>query len=451
MNKKILIAIIPIAMLVIFFAVIKDKNIQMDNSNFTYTGPHGNLSEVKVAALYEKVTDRDLTGGRSLDETVRILKETRADLVFRGFWIWNAPVPESPDNIPPEIVNLVVERLNIKPEQVPELIERSGLSYEELKKSITAIKKEMPGVILVGAIPAQSIGRIEINPITGKSYNNEDTWSMALDPQKWNLNYTYEGKPLTKEEFQKFHATNNQETFKNGYDYRKAYGYFPDITNPDFQELFLGWAKKQIDSGADAIWIDLLHAQAQALFAMTKDMNSPAVKESYDAASKMVDEIHKYGESKGKYIYVGTWSEPAIDYHGVQSKLDFVTTTPSPEEIYYGKFDEARWNRISTGIKDKFGNIPHFAFIDWGGRQDAPIDVFSQRLNTEQQKEFLKKADEFFAGKGIIFIYPVHGADFWGSAKVRAFGKFTKYDALAPEFDTYGTIKELANKKAEGK
>jgi len=31
---------------------------------------------------------------------------------------------------------------------------------------------------------------------------------------------------------------------------------------------------------------------------------------------------------------------------------------------------------------------------------------------------------------------------------VLAFGTLTKYDALAPEFDTFGTIKELAQAKA---
>ncbi len=448
MDKKIIIAIGIIAVFVIFFAFIKIKNIQTDNSNIAYTGPRGNLSEVRVATLYEKVTDRELVGGRSLEETVRVLKETRTDFIFRGFWIWNGPVPESPDNIPPEIVNLAAERLNIKPEQVPELIHKSGLSYKELRSSISAIKKGMPGVIFVGAIPAQSVGRIEINPITGKTLTVEDTWRMALDPQKWNLNYMYEGKLLTKEEFQKLIAANNQEAFGQGYDYRKAYGYFPDMTNPDFQELFLSWAKKQIDSGADAIWIDLLYTQAQALYTMTNETNSPAVKESYDAASKIVDEIHKYGESKGKYIYVGTWSEPVIHSLYSAPKLDFVTDTPTSEEIYYGKFDEEKWNGINAGIKNKFGDIPHFAFIDWGGKPDAPIDVFSQRLNKEQQKEFLKNADEFFKNKGMVFVYPVHGADFWGDAKVRAFGKFTKYDSLAPEFDTYETIKDLANKKA---
>lgn len=307
----------------------------------------------------------------------------------------------------------------------------------------------MPGVIFVGAIPAQTVGRVEYNPITGKVYNTEDTWRMAFDPQKWNINYEYNGKLLTKEEIQFMRATNNQQVFDDNYDYHKAHGYFPDITNPDFQELFLSWAKKQIDEGADAIWIDMLYSQGSMVYSMTNDIDHPAVRESFESASKMVDVIHKYGESKGKYIYVSTWSEPISNYPGRAPKLDFVTDTPTSQEIQAGKFDEEKWDRLSGDAKKKFGNIPHFSFIDWGGKPNAPIDVFSQNLNREQQKEFLGKADAFFQSKGVNFIYPVRGADFWGKPENLAFGKLTKYDALAPEFDTYDTIKELASKKAD--
>lgn len=451
MSKRIF-AVLMIVLAVILaaiFVVTRQKGF-LGEPNIPYVGPAGDLSKVKVAALYEKVTDRELVGGRSLEDTVKTLKDAQADMIFRGFWVWGGPFPESPDNIPSVLTDLFVERLRIKPEQAPEFVRKSGYSYEELGKSLSAIKKEMPGVIFTGAVPAQMVGRIDQNPITGKIYTEEETWKMALDPQKWGIDYIYEGKLMSKEGFQELFASSNQDVNKNGgYDRIKARGYFPDITNPDFQELFLSWAKKQIDLGADAIWIDLPYTQTNVLKTMTNDVNHPAVKDSYDAATKLIDDIHKYGDSKGKYIYVGTWSEPVVDYPWAPPKLDFVTDTPTPEEIYYGKFKEEKWNDLSTRIKNKFGDIPHFAFIDWGGKPDAPIDVFSQRLSKKQQREFLRKADEFFQSKGMVFIYPIHGADFWGDAKVRAFGKFTKYDSLAPEFDTFDTIKEFANKKKE--
>ena len=110
MNRKILIAVIAIILLLALFAYVRHKTTVTpnlnDTENITYIGPHGNLSEVKVATLYEKVTDRELIGGRSLNETINVIKQTNTDLIFRGFWIWNGPVPESSENISPEITNV---------------------------------------------------------------------------------------------------------------------------------------------------------------------------------------------------------------------------------------------------------------------------------------------------------------------------------------------------------
>jgi len=68
-------------------------------------------------------------------------------------------------------------------------------------------------------------------------------------------------------------------------------------------------------------------------------------------------------------------------------------------------------------------------------------------LSKEEQREFLKIADEFFSRKGIIFVYPVHGGFMGQDAKILSFGKLKTYDSLAPEFETYETIKELAQSK----
>jgi len=55
------------------------------------------------------------------------------------------------------------------------------------------------------------------------------------------------------------------------YDGTKAFAYYPDITNPAFQELQLSWAKHLIDKGVDAIWIDMLFAQARIFYELTND------------------------------------------------------------------------------------------------------------------------------------------------------------------------------------
>ena len=65
----------------------------------------------------------------------------------------------------------------------------------------------------------------------------------------------------------------------------------------------------------------------------------------------------------------------------------------------------------------------------------------------------MRKADEFFSKMGIIFIYPIHGGDMWRGDLVEklSYGRFNWYDSLAPEFETYETIKSLARgKRCEG-
>ncbi|RLF92071.1 hypothetical protein DRN52_08495 [Thermococci archaeon] len=96
------------------------------------------------------------------------------------------------------------------------------------------------------------------------------------------------------------------------------------------------------------------------------------------------------------------------------------------------------------------GDIPIFAHMDIGFER-LPLTVFAQNLSTIEQREFLEYVDDFFQKKGLIFIYPVHGGWFGKNPKKLAFGKFNIYDSLAPEFQTYETIKELAQKKSKTK
>ncbi len=410
------------------------------------------LSRVKVASLYENITD-GVPIGRSIDETIGILKETKTDLIFRGFWKWTAVV-DSPDNIPAKLFELAGDK-NLSPKQVSENLRKNGHYYQELKRWVSVIKEKLPGIIFVGAIPAQTIGRIEYNPVTGKVYPTEETWRMALDPAKWGIEKN--GKPVTKQQFQEWfygiHPYGGKT--EEGYDWRKVRAYFPDITNPEFQELLLSWAKKQIDSGADAIWIDMLYHQAIQLARITGDLNHPSVRESVAAASKIVDEIHKYGKSRGKYICVGSWPGPFVfaEFAGREfpyspPDLDFITISPLNKEVINKKLDNLRWEKVISIIKNKFGNIPIFAFIDWAFDESQTV-IFSQKLSKEEQKEVLETFDESFTKMGVNFVYPVHGG-YMGRGEITtnlAWGKYRIYDALAPEFQTYIAIKELAQKK----
>ena len=458
MNKKILIIIGILALCIILavglmkfwekpeFGTCKTdkdcKNVRCvgafcDNGKcICPTGGTGDLSRVKVASLYEWVTDNkifnplyeDVTNGE-ISDIHQTLKETNTDFIFRGFWRWD-PCPDSfemtlPNQYPQDYVETCVEW---------------GYTYQQLREAITKIKKDSPKTIFVGSIPAQRVTRLGWNPITGEYFKTDETWEMALDPSKWEID-------MSKKEFQckfaKTHFWVDSSMDCKDYDPEQVSAYFPDITNEKFQELLLSWAQKQIDSGADAIWIDMLFTQAELLTMITKDPNHPAVEESYMSASKIVDEIHSYGYSRGKYIYVGSW--PGCAYYSYyQPNLDFVTASPSGREILTKELNEVEWDERIRVIREKLGDIPIFAFIDWAGDIKTPLGAFSQNLTSEEQKEFLKTADDFFMEKGVVFTYPVHGGNMGLDAEILSFNKSKVYDSLAPEFQTYETIKELA-------
>ena len=416
-NKKLLIGILLIVIISIAIftfcilkpTIMKEKNILVISEEEA----REKLSQVKVAILYEKITDGIYCKSpyRSLDGMIALLKETKTDFIFRGWWRWS-PCPESPETAPSP---LYYER---------------GYTYQQLEETLAQIKSELPDIIFCGAIPAQRINFEERNPITGKTYEKDETWDMALDPAKWGI--TKVSKKDLQEYFQE-HGTG-----KNGY--------YPDITNPEFQKLLLSWAEKQIDCGADAIWIDGLYGQARILRGITKNSNHPAVKESYEAASKIIDKIHNYGYSKGKYIYVGTWWSFG-EFPYPPPKVDFVTMTPSVEEVISMRLNDSRWDREIKEIRDELGDIPVFVFIDWADTTDTPLGKFSQALTPEEQKEFLKIADKFFQERGINFIYPLHGGYMGEKATITSFDNQRIYDSIAPEFDTYKTIVELTQNK----
>lgn len=171
------------------------------------------------------------------------------------------------------------------------------------------------------------------------------------------------------------------------------------------------------------------------------------------AASKIVDAIHRYGSSKGKYIDVGYWANPfglIKDSSYVPAKVDFVTISPSKEEVLAKKLDEEKWGKEIEFIGKIYGDIPIFAFIDWAF-DDSQIVAFSQKLNKEEQSEVVETFDKAFERMGVNFVYPLHGG-YMGQGVVTtklSFGKDRIYDSLSPEFDTYETIKKLAQEKVK--
>lgn len=405
---------------------IQSRQASVDSTRLNKEEARKRLSAIKVASQYRRVTD----GVRSLDDVIDILKTTHTDFVYQG-WMRQNPCPERCSDLSPD---------------KREACEQQGYSYEYLRNATIKIKMEIPDIIFGGGFLAEFLSPDSWNESTGEAYGRDRIWGMALDPNKWGIS-------KSKDEFQTEWAI-QRGWAKQGQSYNpkeEMYYYYPDLTNPGFKELMLGWAKKQIDSGVDALWIDMLYVQPDLLNKMTGDVNHTAVKESYEAASDIIDEIHKYGISKGKNVFVISWAMPImLEVPYPEPDLDALMLTVGSGEIRAMKLNENKWDTAIQKVREKFGDVPIFARIDYGNT-GSPLSVFSQLLTKDQANQFLRIADEFFQQKGIIFIYPVHGGNMGGlktSSKILSFGNIDWYDSLAPEFQTFNTIEELSIKKS---
>jgi hypothetical protein len=399
------------------------------------------LAQCKVAVNYESITD-GATIGRPLEQTITLLKETGAGFVFRAF-MQGPPVLESPQDFPPELTAWM--RLEgLDENRFRRRIVEQGYSYQSFAEAATATKRALPGVLICGGIPTQWINTVERNPLTGKTLTTDKTWALALDPSRWGVRK--DGQLWNKEEFQKFLGLTHGWV-KSGaeYDHRKAPSFYPDLTQQGFQELVTAWAGRQIDAGAEAVWIDLLYTQAAMMGRFTGEANHAAVRDACDAAGKVVRRIHEYAAAKGKYVLVGTWAMPVIQSPFDMPELDFVTLTPSQEEVAAKKVDERRWLQIVAQTHKRLGEIPILVFLDCFGDHGV-LAKFSQSLDKQEQRQLLEYLDGYCRAQKLLLAYPLHGGGIGGNAKIKSFGKSDRYDSLAPEFDTYSTIRALSQR-----
>lgn len=392
---------------------------------------HASVSQpqVKVAVVYERFGDG--APPRTIQNQTQVINGTHPDLIFRAWLTWNP------------FVNTCSES------PYPSICKAYNYSFEYLENSTRAVKEVLPNTIVTGAIPAQRITRNMYDPITDRWVYYPDTWNMALDPTKWGIN-------VTKKQYQCSFAKSAgwlQPGFNcTYYSPANVSAYFPDVTNPQYQSLFLNISKRSIDIGADAIWIDMFWNQAQYLYMQTGNISDPSVVNTLQSNAKLINEIHNYSATKGRYVYVGSWAPlsrnntPSPFLNLYTGNMDFVTLSVQPDEVLNMKLNETRWNQAIKSIKNSLPNATLYAFIDWGWyNTTSPMEAFSQNLSKENQSEFLRIADSFFTNKSVVFIYPLHGGDLSdGIPAIRAYGKYNKYDALAPEFQTYNTIEELA-------
>ena len=81
--------------------------------------------------------------------------------------------------------------------------------------------------------------------------------------------------------------------------------------------------------------------------------------------------------------------------------------------------------------------------FDFGPSDDTSLAIFSQHLTPDQQRHLLKQIHDVYEKLGIVPTYPIHGGYMGSNAKILSYGKYRFYDALALEFKTYDTIRQL--------
>jgi hypothetical protein len=388
---------------------------------------------VLVASQYRYLTD----GIRSLDEAITLLRETRTDFIFQGWVTEWQPLVDNCALLPTRDHRTKCER--------------AGYSYAHLREAARRVKEQLPGVLLGGGLLMEFLYPGTIDPITGREIDRDEAWEMALDPGKWGIS-------LTREEFHSLLAAHQFRWTDDPASYRpkeEMRAFFPDITNPEYRALLLNLARKQIDCGVDVLWIDALFGQARffkgyaARNPSEAENATRAAKEAFEASSAIIDEIHAYGEQRGRPIYIISWPH-SMEFPYPQPELDGIVTSPSAREVLSGELDQARWEDYLERIRQSFGQVPIFARIDYGEHDQTPLAVFSQQLTREEQRAFLETADRFFTERGVHFIYPLHGGYMGRGAETLSFGRFRSYDSLAPEFATYETIRTLARGEDRG-
>lgn len=372
-----------------------------------------------------------------------------------------------------QLVQIVRE---LKPDLMLRAATRSGNEsvnyYDNLKTNILAIKKEFPNTKIIGNLYFQVIDRTPIDDITNQSYTEQQAYDqLSFNPTKF-------GIPVSKQSYQCFNcisSCNCVEVHTVG-----KFRFVPDITIPEVQQLYIHQAERLIETGIDGIWID---GFAYPLSWMIQNRASSQSLQSYiNAALITANEIKKFTTIYNNPLILSTWYyENKLQYYRnspyFNNKLfDFLTiSAPSTTEMTSSEMTPLQnYDKIIQNIKDYQNNVPIVAYIDWSFNKHQMwhfsqwypdyincCDAQDSTINREKRYNFqvtvLKKFTEFFKSKGISWAYPVHGGGMCtkidcteevngkGPCCAKSFGQYNIYDAQAPEFNTYSTIKELMN------
>ncbi len=380
--------------------------------------------DIKTAILYSNLNSH-IPSWRDLDDAIKIVVDLNTDFIWQGMIHGGLyGMPENEDT-----AYDLYKKAGYSDDEAREIaywVKRFRWSYESLKEQVDALNKRTD-TIFCGGILCQYLNYKLWNEVTGRIYTDSEIEDMMLDLSKWDLPYNRE---------------KTQELF------RKAIGrgYYGDITNEKYRGLLLSRVKKFSECGVKAFWFDMLYSQAFIIAKyITKNFRHEAVIDSFEAATEFIEKARKYG-------IAGTWINQLIlcDTLKYDAICDFTTADPGPETVLNFKFNEKRWSNFFSIKKNTAPEAKFLITFNWGPRDSTSLAVFSQKLNSQQQCQYLQVLNNFARKNNAIPVFPVHGGYLGPNANKLAWGKYNMYDALAPEFNTYECIKRLTEEAQIG-
>lgn len=365
-----------------------------------------------------------------LNKSITILKDLQPQMIWYSYWITGFPIP--PDSRKAYSIALSCGLSETKAKEFSKWVEMNHYTLQDLKKQVNVAKSL--NIIYCPAILGYTNFRIDFNydPCTFKCLSKNEIKSMLLNFGKWGIINPKTRKPYTLEETQELF-------YERGLP--RHNGVF-DLSSTEFKKYMHDKFLVLKKVGINTVWLDL-YFQLPLNLARGFGFNSKMVKDLYNGACDIVD------DAKGLGFTVGTWYQALEFPYSRVPNLDFVTASPSTEEVESINIDYSRWDKIASIVKSKCPRCELIIIFDFANRDNPPLPVFSQKLTPEQQSEFLVKlhnlADYIEKKYGIktAVAYPVHGPGLGRNPTKLAWGKYDIYDALAPEFDTYFTIKSL--------
>ncbi len=370
-----------------------------------------------------------------LERAERIIEDLDPDFIWYSHWTVGFPMPK--DISTAYRIGRECGGTDEVAEKFAEWVEREAYTLTHVKEQLKVAGNRLYIPCILGYSNFRT--DLQFDPLTYECYTRDDINSMLLNFAKWGIINPETGKSYTLEETQELFKERAREM---GISQVENKGIF-DLSSPKFIDYTLRKVKALKDIGVKAVWYDL-YFQLPWKLAKLYGFNHPMVKDLYNGGCDIIDKTKEMG------LFVGTWVISLRFPYRRVPKLDFVTETPTSHEVLNLKPDYKRWDEVGKIVKQKCPNcilLIMFDFAAWS--PNLPLAVFSQKLTPKEQGKFLEELTElaqYLSSKydlKVSVAYPVHGPGLGPNPQKLAWKKYKLYDALAPEFYTYPTIRRL--------